>query len=184
MSYQKYLYRNISIPQYKRKEINNKIINIINNNLCDQFKITQEDIFTMYTGDGGLHELEFNDYNNFCEYTEAKKEIENGQFFTPHHICKFIVDCIKPSKFDLVADLTCGMGNFFNHLENQYNVYGNELDIKAYKVAKKLYPDANITNNDIRLYNPDIKFDIVLGNPPFNLKWKVSKEEYLSQLYY
>ena len=59
-----------------------------------------------------------------------------------------------------------------------------EIDIKAIKVAKYLYPKSNITADDIRYYNPEIKFDIILGNPPFNLRWDCGRNEYLSQLYY
>jgi len=177
----KYQINNITIPHNRRKEINEKILYVIDNNLNS---LTPADVFNCYTGEGGLHGLEFSDYNNFHEYTEAKKEIENGQFFTPHNICKFMIDCIKPNNSDIIADLTCGSGNFFNYLPVERNIYGNELDIKSYKVSKYLYPEANISNEDIRYYNPNTKFDLVLGNPPFGLRWKVNKEEYISQLYY
>ena len=59
-----------------------------------------------------------------------------------------------------------GLGSFFNFMPTENNLYGCELDNKAYKVAKYLYPDANIVNGDIRLYQPGILFDYVLGNPP------------------
>ncbi|WP_139116819.1 HsdM family class I SAM-dependent methyltransferase, partial [Paenibacillus polymyxa] len=181
MSYQ---ISNITIPQHKRKEINDKIIHLIDNNLTAKHGITSQIIYNTYTGDGGLHGISFSDYGNFHSFSEAKKEIENGQFFTPHHVCKFIIDCIKPSKHDLIADLTAGMGNFFNFLPNHNNVYANEIDIKAYKVMKYLYPEIHISRDDIRNYHQDISFDLILGNPPFNLKWTVEKDEYLSQLYY
>ena len=177
----KYPIKNIIVPQEKRKEINEKCLYVIENDLK---VLSQVDIFNVYSGDGGLHGLEYSNYNSFHSYTEAKKEIEQGQFFTPHNICKFMVDCIKPSKIDITADLTSGMGNFANYLPVEENVYLNELDIKAVKIAKYLYPKANITADDIRQYNTDTKFDIVFGNPPFNLKWELGREEYLSQLYY
>ena len=181
VSNMKYPIKNIIIPQNKRKEINEKCLYAIENGLS---ALSQADIFNCYTGEGGLHGLEYNNYNSFHSYTEAKKEIEQGQFFTPHNLCKFLVECVKSSKTDITADLTAGMGNFANYLPVEENVYLNELDIKAVKVAKYLYPKANITADDIRYYNPEIKFDIIFGNPPFNLKWKAEKEEYLSQLYY
>ncbi len=172
------------IPQEARKQLNEKILYLIQNDLTNKFNITAQDIFCSYTGEGGLHGLEFKNYNSFHDYTEAKKEIENGQFFTPHNLSKFFVDCLKPSEHDLIMDITCGMGNFFNYCPNELNVYGNEIDMKSYKVAKFLYPHANITNQDIRNYITDVHFDIILGNPPFNLRWKVGNNEYLSQLYY
>ncbi|PYY28327.1 N-6 DNA methylase [Paenibacillus illinoisensis] len=179
-----YQITNISVPFNKRENINDKIIHLIDNGLTVKYGITEQNIFDTYTGNGGLHGLNFSDYDSFHEYTEAKKDMEVGQFFTPHFLSKFLVDCLRPSKDDLIADLTCGMGNFFNWLPNHHNVYGNELDIKAFKVAKHLYPDVKMSHDDIRNYEPQIKCDIVLGNPPFNLKWSCNNEEYLSQLYY
>ena len=73
----------VTIPQDKRADINAKIIYMITNNLVEKTGFTAADIFNSYTGDGGLHELELKNFRNFHEYTEAKKEIEQGQFFTP-----------------------------------------------------------------------------------------------------
>ncbi|GMX64427.1 hypothetical protein Elgi_36960 [Paenibacillus elgii] len=179
-----YTITNTIIPKNKRQELNDKILYLIDYNLTQKHNITQNDVYNAYSGIGGLHGLNYNDFDSFHAYTEAKKLEENGQFFTPHTLSKFLVNCIKPSHHDLIADMTCGMGNFFNWLPNQSNVYGCELDIKAFKIARFLYPDANITADDIRSYTPNTSFDLVLGNPPFNLKWTVGKEEYLSQLYY
>ena len=172
------------IPQENRKEINDKILYLIDNNLCEKYGITSQDIFNSYTGDGGLHQLNFNDYDSFHRYTEAKKEIENGQFFTPANISKFLIDCLKPSQTELIADLTAGVGVFTNYLPIEQNIYLNEIDLKAVKVMRYLYPNANITNDDIRYYKPEVLFDLIIGNPPFNLKWKINQDEYLSQLYY
>lgn len=180
----KYKISNEMIPQEARREINDKILYLIDNDLCAEHGISNDDIFNSYTGEGALHGLKFNDYNSFYEFTEAKKVVENGQFFTSHQVSKFLVDCLKPSEHDMIIDLTSGMGNFFNYLPNELNVFGNELDMKAYKVSRQLYPNANITNDDIRNFYTENKFDIVLGNPPFNLRWSVGSTDYLSQLYY
>lgn len=178
----KYHHSGIIIPKEKRKEINEKILYIIESK--QDFGISPSDIYQAYTGDGGLHGLSRSDFSNYHAYAEAKKEIEQGQFFTPPAICEFLVEMIKPSVHDLVADLCCGMGSFFNFLPVEANAYGTELDVKAYKVAKYLYPEANIECSDIRLYDPGVKFDIVFGNPPFNLRWDYKGETYLSQLFY
>ena len=53
------------------------------------------------------------------------------------------------NKQELVADLTCGMGNFFNFVPVESNAYGCEIDAKAYKVAHYLYPAANLVRDDI-----------------------------------
>lgn len=180
----KYQNTNQIIPQTQRKSINDKIIYLIDNNETSKFNITSEDVYNAYTGEGGLHGLEFNNYNSYHAYSEAKKEIENGQFFTPAELAKFLVECIRPSEYDLIVDLTSGIGSFFNFLPNELNVYGNEIDLKAFKVARFLYDKATITNQDIRSYKSEVQFDVVLGNPPFNLQWKVGENKYLSQLYY
>ena len=59
------------------------------------------------------------------------------------------------------------------------------MDTKACKAARFLYPAANITIGDIRSYQPEVRFDYVVGNPPFNLRWWIGEgKEILSQMYY
>lgn len=158
---------------------------MIDSGTAVQAGITGEDIYNAYTGDGGLHGLERKDYDNYHSYSKAKKEMENGQFFTPPDLCQLVADALKVSQFDLVADLTCGKGSFFNFFPAESNLYGCELDAKACKVAQFLFPTANITPGDIRTYRPGLRFDYVVGNPPFNLRWWTKEgEEILSQLYY
>ena len=181
----KYTYLSQTIPQDQRKALNEKILYLINSNTASDNNISPEDIYNAYTGNGGLHELNRSDYDNYHEYSNDKKEVENGQFFTPTMLCELIMACLHLSESDLVADLTCGMGNFFNFMPSESNAYGCEIDIKAYKVARHLYPDANIECTDIRTYQPDVRFDYVVGNPPFNLKWWIDGEgRMLSQMYY
>lgn len=180
----KYQPSNQRIPMNKRKDINDKILYLVDQNLAEQSGITAEDIFNAYTGDGGLHGLDRKDYENYQKFAEAKKEIENGQFFTPDALCRFIMEALNPGVNATVADLTSGIASFCNYMPTEANFYGCELDIKSHKVARYLYPAANLTYGDIRAYKPDMRFDFVVGNPPFNLKWKVDETEYLSQMYY
>ena len=181
----KYAYQGESIPQDKRKILNEKVLYLIDSGRCGECSISPEDIYNAYTGDGGLHGLERADYENYHAYSEAKKEIENGQFFTPPRLCEFITACLKLSEHDLVADLTCGMGSFFNFIPTEANIYGCELDVKAVKVAKFLYPEATVECRDIRTCQPETRFDYVVGNPPFHLKWWTkSGREIPSQMYY
>ena len=167
-----------------RKTLNEKVLYLIDSGTAEENGITPEDIYNAYTGDGGLHGLERGDFDNYHEYSEKKKEAENGQFFTPPELCQLVAESLAPSDCELVADLTCGKGSFFNFFLTEANLYGCELDPKAFKVAKFLYPEANLTLGDIRAYSPDIRFDYVVGNPPFNLRWYVEGEDYSSQLYY
>lgn len=180
----KYASQRVPMTPKQRKTINEKVLYLIDSGTQIQAGITNEDIYNTYTGDGGLHGLDRGDFDNYHEYSEKKKEFENGQFFTPPDVCRLVALCLRPSEYDLVADLTCGMGNFFNSMPMESNLYGCELDIKAYKVARHLYPEATLEHGDIRTYAPGIRFDYVVGNPPFNLRWHTQDGECLSQLYY
>lgn len=180
----KYQFYNETIPQEARQGLNDKILYLIDQNLTEREGITAEDIYNAYTGDGGLHGLKYSDFSNYHEFSETKKEIENGQFFTPPLVCKFIMETLGLEADKTVADLTSGIGSFCNYMPVEANFYGCELDIKAHKVAHFLYPNANLEHKDIRFYEPDIRFDYIVGNPPFNLKWSTPQGEIISQMYY
>jgi len=181
----KYNYSNEVIPQDQRSDINTKIEYIVNNDLPEtETGISKDDIFNAYTGLGGLHGLQFSNYDSYYDYQKAKAEIEQGQFFTPYKLVEWIYDCLHISNTDLVADLTCGHGAFASCCPVEANFYGCELEGKSYRVAKYLYPDAKIENTDIRFYEPKVTFDYVVGNPPYNLKWRKDDISYLSEYYY
>ncbi len=181
----KYKIESQIIPKDFRSNINEKIIHIISNNL-DEGKtgITKNDIFNSYTGKGGLHNLNYNDYNNYYAYKKDKQEIEQGQFFTPYNLADWIINCLKPKETDLIADLTCGHGAFINSAPNGINFYGCEPDYNSYIVAKYLYPGAKLVNKDIREYHPKVSFDYIVGNPPYGLNWRKDSSVYSSELYY
>ena len=120
--------------------LNEKGLYLIDSHSCAQYDITGDDIFNAYTGIGGLHGLNREDFDNYHEYSEQKKIFESGQFFTPPQLCELVMACLRLSEYDLVADLTCGMGNFFNHAPVETNVYGCELDLNAYKVSRYQVP--------------------------------------------
>lgn len=170
---QKYDINEVEIPQERRAEINEKVLGLIG--ASDMQGITEQDIFDSYTGIGGLHGLKLADFNNFHEFTEAKKDIEQGQFFTPHTLCKEVAELLTPQPTELVADITCGMGNFFNYFP-EANCIGYDIDRKAIEVAKYLYPKAELKVEDFRYFTTPNKIDYVVGNPPFNLR--LSTEEY------
>ena len=165
------------IPPDKREEINEKILFCIDSG---KDAITAESIYNCYTGIGGLHNLRRSDYSSYNEYAEAKREFEMGQFFTPHEICRDMADMLSPRPSEMILDMCCGMGNFFNHLPNQRNAHGFDIDPKAVSVARHLYPDAHISQCDIQQFTPENRYDVIIGNPPFNLKFG----NRLSQVYY
>ena len=56
------------------------------------------------------------DFASYHEYAEAKKEFEMGQFFTPHEVCRDMVDVLSPTSSEMILDMCCGMGNFCAHV--------------------------------------------------------------------
>lgn len=170
------------IPRDKRAEVNEKILFAIDSG---KDLIPKESIYNCYTGIGGLHNLKQADFSSYHRYAEAKKEFEMGQFFTPHELCRSMVEVLSPTSSEMVLDMCCGMGNFFNHLPNLHNAYGFDIDGRAVAVAKHLYPEAHIGKCDIQQYRPEQRFDTIIGNPPFNLKFdcKLSQEYYMDKAY-
>lgn len=170
------------IPWDKRAEVNEKILFAIDSG---KDLIPKESIYNCYTGIGGLHNLKQADFSSYHRYAEAKKEIEMGQFFTPHELCRSMVEVLSPTSSEMVLDMCCGMGNFFNHLPNLHNSYGFDIDGRAVTVARHLYPEAHIEKCDIQQYRPEQRFDVIIGNPPFNLKFdcKLSQEYYMDKAY-
>lgn len=76
------------IPQARRAEINEKILADIESG---ENRIPRQTIYNCYTGVGGLHNLDPDQFANYHEYACAKREFEQGQFFTPHALCRQIV---------------------------------------------------------------------------------------------
>ena len=76
--------------------------------------------------------------------------------------------------------------SLLNHLPNQHNAYGFDIDSKAVAVARYLYPDAHIEKCDIQQYHSEQRFDAIIGNPPFNLKFdfRLSQEYYIDKAYH
>lgn len=102
-----------SIPQDKRQAVNEKIMLCVNSG---KDLIPRESIYNCYTGDGGLHGLKQEDFPSFHAYTKAKQEAENGQFFTPHALCREMVKMMNPTPDETILDMCCGMGNFCAHV--------------------------------------------------------------------
>lgn len=101
------------IPQDRRAEINEKILFAIDSG---KDLVPKESIYNCYTGTGGLHNLRLSDFASYHEYAEAKKEFEMGQFFTPHDICRNMMEALAPTSTEMVLDMCCGMGNFCAHV--------------------------------------------------------------------
>ncbi len=67
----KYKELDIIVPAAKREEYNKKIVNLILTG--DMAGISSEDVFNIYTGKGKLHGLSRSDFDNYYQFSEAKK---------------------------------------------------------------------------------------------------------------
>lgn len=168
----KYQYlKELKIPQEQRMEINQKIEMSLTHR--DSFQ-KREEAFNQYTGVGGLHGLNLADFENFYQYSQAKKEFELGQFFTPIPLVEKIAKIMRINENESAGDFSCGKGTFFNFVPNEKKCFGIEYDFRAARIAQDLFPDATIYNASMETYLPRFfgEMDYVFGNPPFNIKLK------------
>ncbi len=183
MRINKQLNHNIFMPKYQleqidkmsvveKLEINSLLIHLITASKGDLSKmqdVTAQNVYSIYSDKAGTHGLKRADFPNEYAYSQAKKDYEKGQFFTPHKVCERIVNLLQISDKHYILEPCFGIGRFINFIPNENNVYGCEIDKNACTVANFLYPNAKLTNIDIRSYQPNVMFDYVIGNPPFNL---------------
>ncbi len=97
-----------------------------------------------------------------------------GQFFTPGPIVEFITRLLKLDSTDLnpiIIDNSCGAGGMFRYLSPTCRIAGIEIEENAYRMAKALYPGANIIIDDLSNHTElDNKVDFCLINPPFSIQ--------------
>ncbi|MEG1255536.1 N-6 DNA methylase [Clostridium sp.] len=144
-------------------------------------------------------------YRDAFEYmleaiTESSGKM-GGEFTTPNFINKLAVEIVQPKDGEFY-DGTFGIGGdsveaykFANSYGNELKIYGQELDEKAYWVAKIRMFINGIKSTDIRrgdvLTNPIFregenilrKFDSIVMNPPFGLTWKEKESEIINDKY-
>ena len=123
---------------------------------------------------------------------EGKK---GGQFYTPNHIVKTLVEVLSPHK-GRIYDPCCGSGGMFVQSEefvkshggkiDDVSIYGQESNPTTWRLAsmnlaiRGLSVDlgknpADTFSNDQFL---DLKFDYIMANPPFNISdWGGEKYE-------
>lgn len=107
------------------------------------------------------------------EYEKAKASTTSS-FYTPTVVIDSMYKALERFGFKKgnILEPSCAIGNFFGRLPdelNESNLYGIEIDSISGRIAKQLYPNANIEIGAYQDCNiEDNFFDIAIGNVPFN----------------
>jgi type I restriction enzyme M protein len=129
-------------------------------------------------------------YEYFLSRFASAEGKSGGQFYTPSHVVRVLVEMLAPYK-GRVYDPCCGSGGMFVQSENfihahangngnggkakpDISIWGQESNYTTWRLAKMNLAirgiDARIAHGDT-FHNdghPDLKADYVLANPPFN----------------
>lgn len=173
-----------------QKYINNiRAIKLIKQLDADKRTATLEERIALakYTGFGALKSvfdshskqwsaqyLELKNLLTQEEYDSARASILNAHY-TPRTIVNSMYEITAKLGFrhGNILDSSMGSGNFFGlmpqEISSASNLYGVELDVLTSKLAKHLYPRANIAvATAFENYTiPGNTFDLAIGNPPY-----------------
>ena len=105
------------------------------------------------------------------EYSAARSSTLNAHYTSPT-VIKAMYDAISQMGFQTgnILEPAMGVGNFFGMLPEQMQnsrLYGVELDSITGRIAKQLYPRANITISGFEKTDRRDFFDLAVGNVPF-----------------
>ena len=154
----------------------------------------QQDKLSVYIGWGGIPEVfDENKPDWSKEYAELKSlltpdeyEAARGSTLNAHYtspaVIKAIYEVVGSMGFEggRILEPSMGVGNFFGLLpENMADsqLYGVELDSITGRIAKQLYPEANITVAGFETTNRPGFYDLAVGNVPFG-QYQVHDPEY------
>jgi N12 class adenine-specific DNA methylase len=115
------------------------------------------------------------------EYEMARSSTLNAHYTSPT-VIKAIYEAVGDMGFQTgnILEPACGVGNFFGLLPESMaasRLYGVELDSITGRIAKQLYPDADITVAGFETTDRRDFFDIAVGNVPFG-QYQVNDRAY------
>lgn len=107
-----------------------------------------------------------------------------AQFFTPNHLCKYIADYINPllPENPKVLEPSAGVGALLNYIRKDADITCVELEPSQCKILEYTEPTWEVLNMSAGEFKREDYFDLVIGNPPFNLtiqterEWKLRKK--------
>ena len=115
------------------------------------------------------------------EYAAARSSTLNAHYTSPT-VIRSIYDAVERMGFHSgnILEPSMGIGNFFGMLPDTMQVsrlYGVELDSITGRIAKKLYPQADITVAGFETTDRRDFYDLAVGNVPFG-NYKVNDKAY------
>ena len=115
------------------------------------------------------------------EYSAARSSTLNAHYTSPT-VIRSIYDAVERMGFHSgnILEPSMGVGNFFGMLPDTMQdsrLYGVELDSITGRIAKKLYPQADITVAGFETTDRRDFYDLAVGNVPFG-QYKVNDKAY------
>ena len=154
----------------------------------------EQQVLSQYVGWGGLPDAFDPDKSNWSkEYTELKGLLSEDEYaaargsvlnahYTSPTVIHAIYDAVERMGFRSgnILEPSMGVGNFFGMLPDTMQdsrLYGVELDSITGRIAKKLYPQADITVAGFETTDRRDFYDLAVGNVPFG-QYKVNDKAY------
>ena len=155
----------------------------------------EQQILSQYVGWGGLADAfdesksawageyqQLKELLSSQEYASARESTLNAHYTSPA-IIRSIYDTLDRMGFEKgnVLEPAMGIGNFFGMLPEKMQesrLYGVELDGITGRIARQLYPKADIKISGFEKTDyPNDFFDVAVGNVPFG-QYKVADKQY------
>ena len=156
--------------------------------------VGEQEVLSRYTGWGAIPDAFDESKGDWAkEYAELKAaltpeeyEAARGSTLNAHYtsptVIRAIYDALDNMGFEggRILEPSMGVGNFFGLLPNSMSnsqLYGVELDSITGRIAKQLYPEAEITVAGFETTNRPGFYDLAVGNVPFG-NYQVFDPEY------
>ena len=154
----------------------------------------EQQVLSQYVGWGGLSDAfdpgkdswakEYAELKGLLsedEYAAARSSTLNAHYTSPT-VIRGIYDAVERMGFRSgnILEPSMGVGNFFGMLPDTMQdsrLYGVELDSITGRIAKKLYPQADITVAGFETTDRCDFYDLAVGNVPFG-NYKVNDKAY------
>ena len=154
----------------------------------------EQQVLSQYVGWGGLADAFDPNKDGWAkEYTELKGLLSEDEYaaarsstlnahYTSPVVIRSIYDAVEKMGFRSgnILEPSMGVGNFFGVLPDSMadsRLYGVELDSITGRIAKKLYPQADITVAGFETTDRRDFYDLAVGNVPFG-QYKVNDKAY------